>query len=145
MLRKTYAAVGVLACSVLLLAQQPSSAPEPQPTAVFTVTSTLVQADAVVTDSKGRYVTDLKADDFEIYQDGKLQNVTHFSYVLVTSPNASVTGRKPVTNPNAAPYSVTAVKPEDVRRTIVLMVDDLRLSFVSMVYVRYALAKFVER
>ncbi len=134
---KTYAALAVLACSALLLAEQPST--------VFTVTSTLVQADAVVTDSKGRYVMDLKADDFEIYQDGKLQNITNFSYVTVTTPSASIKGSKPVPNPDAAPYSLSTVRQEDVRRTIVLMVDDLRLSFVDMAYVRYALQKFVER
>jgi VWFA-related protein len=134
---KTYAALAVLVCSAWSLAEQPST--------VFTVTSTLVQADAVVTDSKGRYVNDLKADDFEIYQDGKLQNITNFSYVLVTTPNPSITGTKPSSSPDAVPYSTSAIKPEDVRRTIVLMVDDLRLSFVDMAYVRYALQKFVER
>src|SRR5260370_5770077 len=35
--------------------------------------------------------------------------------------------------------------PEDVRRTIVLMVDDLGLSFESMAFVRRALLKFVNR
>jgi VWFA-related protein len=134
---KTYGALAVLVCSASLLAEQPST--------VFTVTSTLVQADAVVTDSKGRYVNDLKADDFEIYQDGKLQNITNFSYVLVTTPNPSITGTKPSLSPDAVPYSTSTVKPEDVRRTMVLMVDDLRLSFVDMAYVRFALQRFVER
>ena len=35
------------------------------------ITVNLVQVDAVVTDSKGRQVTDLKASDFELLQDGK--------------------------------------------------------------------------
>jgi VWFA-related protein len=37
------------------------------------------------------------------------------------------------------------IRPEDVRRTIVLMVDDLGLSFESMAFVRSSLRKFVEK
>ena len=66
--------------------QQPAApAPDsPQPEAVFTVTSTLVQVDAVVTDSKGHHITDLKPEEFQVFEDGKLQKLTHFSYVQVT-------------------------------------------------------------
>src|SRR5205085_8129921 len=38
----------------------------------------------------------------------------------------------------------TPVKPEQVRRTIALVVDDLTLSFESTYYVRRALKKFVD-
>ena len=37
---------------------------------VVRITSNLVQIDAVVTDKKGRQVTDLKAEEFEILADG---------------------------------------------------------------------------
>jgi hypothetical protein len=47
------------------------------------VTTLRVQVDAVVTDSKGHYVTDLTADDFAIYDDGKQQKITNFSYISV--------------------------------------------------------------
>jgi VWFA-related protein len=132
----------------LAWAQQP-----PAPTqsgqrepAVFTVTSTLVQVDAVVTDSKGRHVTDLTAADFEVFEDGKPQKLTHFSYVQ-TAPAV----RPP--EPPATPMSRLApwlppspeLRPEQVRRTIVLMVDDLGLSFTSMAFVRFSLRKFVEK
>jgi VWFA-related protein len=115
-------------------------------TVVFTVTSTLVQIDAVVTDSKGRHVTDLTAADFEVLEDGKPQKLTHFAYVQ-TSPAARPPG------PATTPLSRLALwlppspelRPEDVRRTIVLMVDDLGLSFESMAFVRRSLRKFVEK
>ena len=48
---------------------------------VFRVEVNLVQVDAVVTDKKGRPVTDLTADDFIVYQDGKRQEITSFSMV----------------------------------------------------------------
>ena len=57
------ATVGIFIIGGLFAAgQQPAAqAPDaPRPDAIFTVTSTLVQVDAVVTDSKGRNFTDLK-------------------------------------------------------------------------------------
>ncbi len=45
------------------------------------VTTNLVQFDAVVTDKKGNAVTDLTINDFEIYQDKKLQTITNFNFV----------------------------------------------------------------
>src|SRR5689334_9067688 len=40
---------------------------------VVRISVTLVQVDAVVTDGKGKYVTDLQPEDFEITEDGKRQ------------------------------------------------------------------------
>ncbi len=138
--------------AVLLLAvacvygQQPAAPAResPEPGSVFTVTSTLIQVDAEVTDSKGRHVTDLTADDFQIFEDGKLQKLTHFAYVEVT-PESKGAKAKPERKDKLAlpPPPLAQLRPEDVRRTIVLMVDDLGLSFESMVYVRGALRKFV--
>ena len=140
--------VGVLFAS----GQQP---PAPQPDSaqagtVFTVTSTLVQVDAVVTDSKGHHITDLKPEEFQVFEDGKPQKLTNFSYVQVTPerqamPAAKAERPKPVSKgPSALPPAPLAqIRPEDIRRTIVLMVDDLGLSFESMASVRGALRKFV--
>jgi VWFA-related protein len=107
---------------------------------------TLVQIDAVVTDAKGKYVNDLKAEDFEIYEDGKKQKITNFSYVL-TQPDAR---NKPepeknkLIDKNALPIPTARLRPEQVRRTIALVVDDLTISFESAHSVRLALKKFVD-
>ena len=54
------------------LGQQTAPAPNAgQRETVFSVTSTLVQLDAVAIDSKGRNVSDLASDDFEVLIDGK--------------------------------------------------------------------------
>ena len=39
----------------------------------------LVNVVATVTDAHGRYVADLTADDFIVEEDGKIQEITHFS------------------------------------------------------------------
>ena len=108
--------------------------------------------DAVVTDSKGRYITDLTPEDFEVLEDGKPQKLTHFSYIRIKAEPAAAAEPKGAI-PKATPKSVASLpplpmaqlRPEDVRRTIVLMVDDLGLSFESMAWVRTSLHKFVER
>src|ERR1044072_1694767 len=55
---------------------------------VVRISVTLVQIDAVVTDGKGRQVTDLKAEDFEVYEDGRRQHITNFNYIAVPSASA---------------------------------------------------------
>jgi VWFA-related protein len=137
-------------CSGLLFAQQPAAVPNPSaPEVVFSVTTLRVQVDAVVTDSKGHYVTDLTADDFTIYDDGKPQKITNFSYISLSpqAPALSKADRKSTAKPSPMlpPAPSTPARQEDVRRTIVLMVDDLGISFESMAYVRSALRKFVEQ
>src|SRR5882672_1178333 len=51
------------------------------PDSTIRVTVNLVQVDVTVTDSEGRHVTDLKAQDFEILQDGRPQVIANFSSV----------------------------------------------------------------
>src|SRR5437762_8011605 len=94
--------LSALVLSSLLLpirGQQPQSAPSPapqrtSPTAdeqdVVRITTNLVQVDAVVT-KDGKPVTDLKAEDFEIAEDGHPQTITNFSYVSNRSDTKSVT------------------------------------------------------
>src|SRR5438874_1947317 len=123
----------------------PQQTPKPEDVDVVRITTNLVQVDAVVTDSKGKLVTDLKPEEIEIFEDGRKQKITHFSLSLepataIAEPEAK--SKTAVTN--APPLSLNRLKPEDVRRTIAIVVDDLGLSFESTYYVRRALKKFVD-
>ena len=135
----------IIAGALIASGQQPKAPVPNSDSGVFSVTSTLVQVDAVVTDGKGRNVDDLSPGDFEVSVDGKPEKLTHFSYVRVI-PEGSGAPRKPVPKaPSALPPPPSAqLRPEDVRRTIVLMVDDLGLSFESIAFVRSSLRKFIE-
>src|ERR1043165_9596655 len=84
-----YAATFVIAAFTSVTAQQPSPSPaRPAQDEVIRVTTNLVQADVIVTDKSGRQVTDLRPEDFEVLEDGKLQTLSHFSYVSTDRPNA---------------------------------------------------------
>src|SRR5581483_8144150 len=112
------------------------------------ITVNLVQVDAVVTDSKGKQVTDLQSKDFEILQDGKQQKITHFSYVSTVPPKPAAAPATQVAvdrkSPPPPPVPVQRLKMNQVRRTIALVVDDLGLSFESIAQVRQSLKKFVD-
>lgn len=111
---------------------------------VVRITTNLIQVDAVVTDKNDKPVTDLRAEDFEILENGKEQEITNFSYVPVTPARGYSSMGEPVVDKTAPPEPPTRLRPEQVRRTIALVVDDLGLSFQSTVYVRRALKKFVD-
>ncbi len=60
-------------------AQQPASA-DAADVPVIRAETRLVLVDTVVTDKKGNYVTDLAQKDFKVWEDGKEQTVTSFSF-----------------------------------------------------------------
>ena len=124
---------------LLVAAVAALAAPGQVESPIIRVTVNLVQVDAVVTDSKGRQVTDLKPDDFEITEDGRRQKITNFSYIRLAPPSQPAAAPRPAPLPRGAvapPPAPAATMREDVRRTIVLVVDDLGLSFESMGEVR---------
>ena len=103
--------------------QQPTPTPKPDEETVR-ITTSLIQVDAVVTDKNGNPVTDLKAEDFKIYQDGKLQKVTNLSYVnSQTSEKMTILAQKEKGDKKAI-----APPPSNVRsrsgRIITFVLDD---------------------
>jgi VWFA-related protein len=121
----------LLLCSMFLASVALSFSQEAQEKeTVFHISVDLVQVDAVVTNSKDEPVTDLRAEDFEILQDGVPQKITHFSFIrtidamppVSKAPDARKDAR------SALPVPPMPINRERVRRTIALVVDDLALS-----------------
>ena len=125
--------------------QQPASRSQQQEEEVVRITTNLVQVDAVVTDRSGKPVTDLKPEELQILEDGKPQKITNFTFVTTASgATAGPVGKPAIADKNAAPLPPVHLRPEQVRRTIAVVVDDLGLSFESTYYVRRALKKFLD-
>src|SRR6266480_6188596 len=124
----------------------PQQAPPSEKEETVRITTNLVQVDAVVT-KDGKPVNDLKAEDFEIFEDGHRQIITNFAYVSnvpdsVTPANA----KAPVKNSrdkNIPPIPAAPVRLNDPHRIVALVVDDLGLSAESMSQVRKQLRKYV--
>lgn len=140
-----------LSLSSLSQTPNPTASPTPKSTSpdddVVKISTTLIQVDVTVTDKSGKIVTDLKPEDFEIYENNQKQDITNFSFVAIAPDAAQPSPTQAVknTDKNAIPLPPTApIKPDQVRRTIALVVDDLTLSFESVHFVRQALKKFVD-
>jgi VWFA-related protein len=103
-----------------------------------------VRLDAVVVDNKGRQITDLTADDFEIYQDDQPQRIFSSTYI---SENQAPPGEKTIYSRDAKKTPLIpspALTKDDVRRTIVFLVDDISMNFQDLSNAHMALQKFVE-
>ena len=127
--------LAILICTagIPALSQAPAS-----PESVFRITVDLVQVDAVVTDSKGRHVADLRPSDFQLLVDGKPRQLTNFSYIDA--------GPKATPAPTTASTAAPARKPrrEEIHRTIVFVVDDLHISPEYMASLLPVVKKFVD-
>jgi VWFA-related protein len=134
----------VLSLMLQLRAQQ-----APVPTTVIRIDVNLVQVDAVVTDAKGKPVTDLKVEDFELLQDGQPQKITGFDFINLAerrptaTPTISVQPRTRETDVPPPP-SMPSLRADQIQRTMAIVVDDLALSFDSAVRVRETLKKWVD-
>jgi hypothetical protein len=103
---------------------------------VFRLSVELVQVDAVVTDGKGSHVTTLGPEDFEVFQDGEPRAITAVVYVDADER------WEPLGHPGVA--EAIPARPRDARRTIALIVDDLRMSLDSLARTRTGLSRFVD-
>lgn len=144
------------------LAQQPKLPPQPKPQEqkpaqkpeapppqesddvdVVKITTNLVQIDAVVTDRKGMHVTDLRSHEVEMLENGKPQKITEFSYIRIGRP-AEAAAKSPEETATSVPGPPKKLRREEVRRTIALVIDDLRMSFDSVRFTKEALKKFLD-
>jgi VWFA-related protein len=141
-------AILLLLCLLAMASgQQPSGArqqPGKEEPDVVRITTNLVQIDALVTDKRGKQISDLRPEEFQIFQDGRLQQVTGLSYISTSGsekPKPAASAGSGKNNPALVPS--VPLRPEQVHRTIALVVDDLALSFVSTAFVRKTLTRYV--
>ena len=152
MKRYFFACLFIFCFAFVCFAQQvkPTATPTPVPLEdtddIVKISTTLVQVDVTVTDKNGKAVTDLKAEDFEIYENGEKQLITNFSYMAPQRADAQAptNSNKIEGKINNVPVPFAQLRPEQVKRTIAIVVDDLGLSFESVATVRSALRKFVD-
>jgi hypothetical protein len=87
-------------------AQQPAAqrADPQQPPVVIPIGTEVVRVDVIVTDKAGKAVRDLKAQDFQLFEDGQPQPITSFAAYCETP----LLGYRPSTGgyrPSACPTS----------------------------------------
>ncbi|KXJ99064.1 MAG: VWFA-related domain-containing protein [Acidobacteria bacterium OLB17] len=145
-MRKNLLTILVTALFAVAAAAQdtPTRVPSPTPEDVVKITTSLVQVDVSVTDKDGRPVTDLKPNEIRIFENGKERKLSGLSFVA-GEPAANTGGRPTATERSATLLPGKKLSPNEVRRAIAIVVDDLTLSFESVVFVRRTLRQFVDR
>src|SRR5215211_897173 len=101
--------------------QQPQKPSDDKDDDVVKITTNLVQVDAVVT-KDGKPVTNLTADDFEIYEDGRKQMITSFAFISNVPNVASTTPRPAPRDKKAELPPGTPVNPNEPHRTMAIVV-----------------------
>lgn len=103
---------------LLALATASASAQQPNPP-VFQAEIEVINLTVSVTDTRSRYVTDLKTDDFAIFEDGVKQELSIFrhddipiSLALVIDTSASMDEKLPVAQQAAARF-INTLRPQD--------------------------------
>jgi VWFA-related protein len=115
------------------LARQ-TPAPQDEQGEIIRLNTELVQVRAVVTDRNGRPVDNLTRDDFEVFEDGRPQQISFFS--VERAPGSSAAGGLP--GDAAARRSAPA-------RTVVLFVDTLHLAPANLFRAKHYMRRFVDR
>src|SRR5262249_3427637 len=142
MIRRPLALVAALAMSTTAFSQNRPKPAEEQP---IRISTQLVQLDVVVTDKNGKVVRGLNKDDFELFENGKRQDIKFFEFVDAGRGLATESGRA-ATAADSARSPLTAnqgIGVAEVRRIFAFVVDDLTINPPDLVYVRQMLNGFV--
>jgi VWFA-related protein len=148
--------IGLLTTNLLAQSspQNPSQQPSPPPPQkrqdeqaedILRITTELVQTDVVVTDKSDQIVSDLKLGDFEVFDNGKKQDLQFMEFISVDEPgrtegSANVARIAPGIDTSVATDPTAA----DLRRVIGFVVDDVTIPSEDMVRVRTMLLDFVD-
>jgi len=120
----------------------PGSPPSPEDTPTIKVTTRLVIVDVVAHDKKGNVVTDLKASDVRVLEDGKEQPVS--SFVFQAPPPSTEPPVKEQTQLPANVVSNARKFPANSALNVILL-DSLNSNLLNQAYVRIEMVKFLEK
>ncbi len=137
--------IAAIISTPLALSQQPKPPGRQDQPEVVRVSTELIQTDVMVFDRDGRFVDDLKREEFELRIDGKPRSIEFFERITAGSPNeeqqlvaarGAANTRGDSGSPGAAPL--------DRGRPVFFYVDDLHLDQSSLVRTRQLLTRFID-
>jgi VWFA-related protein len=125
-----------------VFAQEPKKdeKPQSQSDALLRLETELVQIDVVVTGKDGKLIRDLKREDFELFEDSKKQQITHFAAGTAARPASWLRFEKKL-----AKEGNTVITPTETRsgRYLVIAVDDFHLAPENLLIAKRTLHRFI--
>lgn len=133
-----------LLCAPLRAQETPPSAPQ-KPDEVIRVTSELIQTDVMVFDKEGRFIDNLRPEQFELKVDGKPRPVSFFERITAGSfdEDAQLAAARGGAR-RAAGAKSGAVQPLDRGRNVFFFIDDFHLAPGSLTQMRSLLLRFID-
>ncbi|MCA1592258.1 MAG: VWA domain-containing protein [Acidobacteria bacterium] len=132
--------------STLGVSQTTTPGSQEQTEEIVRITSALVQTDVVVTDKNDQLVKDLKLGDFEVYENGKKQDLKFLEFVSVNEGRRSE-GQLPATLASTSKLGgdvARDVSAKDLKQVIAFVVDDLTIPTEDLYRTRQMLTDFVD-
>ena len=127
-------------------AQTPQQSQKPKddapPDDVVRITSSLVQTDVVVTDKNDQVISDLKLEDFKVFENGKRQELEFMGFVSADSAPRTE-GTINVAGQPVEPDVARNLSQRDLRRVFAFVIDDLTIPYEDVVNLRKLLNDFV--
>jgi len=105
---------------------------------VVRISAQLVQIDVVVADKAGKAVAGLKREDFELYDNNKPQDISHFAYEITRTRSV----REDIEETRALPRAITA---PEVKRVLAFVVDTLHMKPENVYKTRQMLENFIDK
>ncbi len=108
---------------------------------VFRAGVSFVRVDVIVSDKQGNPVTDLRAEDFDVVEDGQAQNIELFK--LINADGNPGPGAEPA-RPIRSRYDEEVEANRDDVRLFVVFLDDYHVRLGNSMRVRDPLVKFIQ-
>lgn len=116
-----------------------------QDPATLRIETELVQIDVVVADKQGKLINDLKREDFQIFEDGKPQTISHFSVGTATRQANWLRTDPRSKNKTASSAAIPTPAPVNAGRYLVMAVDDIHLKAANLLIAKKTLTKFIDQ
>jgi len=144
-MRKAFATFFAIILMVTTVALQTPQKPpaEVAPEDVIRITTNLVQTDAVVTDKNEQLMRDLKLEDFELYDNGKKQEIKFMEFVGANAERRVEGTPPPLPKGVSIELPPAGVAAGNLKRVIGFVVDDLTIANEDMSRVRDLLLDYV--
>ncbi len=115
--------------------QKPEQAPR------FQVAVNLVSVDVIVTDKKGEFPPDLRAEDFQLFEDGVLQQIQNFEAIHAGGSRSRPA--PPSEAPSVVPGLVPGASDRSKGRFMLLVLDNLNSRWANLSQVKSSLEALI--
>ena len=140
--------LSLLITALLVFQSLPAIAQEKKSTTadqedVLKVNSNLVNLDVIVKDKKGKPITDLKAEDFSVSENGAPQKIEFFDSTLTTTPTTNTTNEPGAAAAKVSPEPTPRTPSGFPRNIIALVLDGQSTELVNLKHVREGMVKYI--